>query len=385
MSAQPVKSYATLAIAIVVAALVVGASIYASSSLKTTTTITKTTTITTSTNGTSVITTTAEAPSSVQIPVSSVSVQDNSTGLKLYLYVSANTTGAIFVFTYESNMLNRVNNVTTTGKWPYPNTNSYPCGNYDQFPIEYAVMQGNWGLANYSLASSLALYNTAPIYACPTENYPQHFLSFAPLSDNASRIIMPGSWKESFSVSVKYAVPGYWTGSGTNASFHDFSPGVYTVLADDEWGNVLLLHFTVAAASAGSITTSLASVECYPGALPTNSSSSSGSRAVFNVTREFDSWNWGALSAFTVGSYKFSLLGSQNSQTVVYLEPQVFINVTSSQGQTQKTSFTNLGGWNGQVWPPDMGSQATLFGGQVNIQWLFLCDNHSVFLEVTSQ
>ena len=39
---------------------------------------------------------------------------------------------------------------------------------------------------------------------------------------------------------------GYWTGSGTTASFHQFPPGIYTVLAEDEWGNVVLLPFTVA-------------------------------------------------------------------------------------------------------------------------------------------
>lgn len=128
---------------------------------------------------------------------------------------------------------------------------------------------------------------------------------------------------------------------------------------------------------------------CYQGALPTNTSASAGqsafSRTVFNVTQEFDSWSWTSLSSFKVGPYTFVTTNPATAPGVTQLEPQLFFNATNSQGQVQRTSFTNLGGWNGQVWPPDMGLQATLFGGSVTIQWLFLCNGRSVFLEVTTQ
>jgi hypothetical protein len=44
---------------------------------------------------------------------------------------------------------------------------------------------------------------------------------------------------------------GYWTwdraiNPSANPVFHPFEPGIYTVVAGDEWGNVVLLHFTVA-------------------------------------------------------------------------------------------------------------------------------------------
>jgi len=137
--------------------------------------------------------------------------------------------------------------------------------------------------------------------------------------------------------------------------------------------------------------TSTVSDQCYSGALPTNGSASSGtqstfSRTVWNVTQEFNSWNWMPLATFMVGSYTFNLAGSQNSQTTTYLEPQVFINVTNSQGQTERMDMTNLGNWNGQGWPPDLsGGPNVLFGGNVTIQWLFPCNNHGVYLEVTTQ
>jgi len=141
--------------------------------------------------------------------------------------------------------------------------------------------------------------------------------------------------------------------------------------------------------ASSSATTSATSETCYQGSVPTNSSASGSqsaySRTVFNVTQEFNSWSWTSLSTFKVGSYTFVTTNPATTPGVTMLEPQLFFNVTNSQGQTQTTSFTNLGGWNGQMWPPDMGLQATLFGGNVIIEWLFLCNSQSVFLEVTTQ
>jgi hypothetical protein len=142
-------------------------------------------------------------------------------------------------------------------------------------------------------------------------------------------------------------------------------------------------------ATSSSAATSADSETCYQGSVPTNTSASGSqsaySRTVFNVTQEFNSWSWMSLSTFKVGSYTFVTTNPATTQGVTTLEPQLFFNVTNSQGQMQTTSFTNLGGWNGQVWPPDMGLQAALFGGDATIQWLFLCNSQNVFLEVTTQ
>jgi len=169
----------------------------------------------------------------------------------------------------------------------------------------------------------------------------------------------------------------------TGQSSHSSSPNQTTAST---------IVVTSSASPSFTATSSLATTAtCYGGKLPTNSSSSGTqtNRIVFNVTAAFDSWDWTSLSTFRVGSYTFvtknpAAAPSTAGTTTFYLEPQLFFNVTNTQGQTQETSFTNFGGFNGQVWPPDMGLQATLFGGNVTIQWLFLCDNHSVFLEVTT-
>jgi hypothetical protein len=165
---------------------------------------------------------------------------NSSLGLRLGLQISVNATGALSIQTNESNLLNRVNNVTAANDWPYPNTSSLPCGDYDQFPIEYAVLQGYYGTGNYTSASALTLYDPGAVYACPTMTAPIPYLLFAPLSDDASFSFSSGQ-NDSYLVSAEYSVTGYWTDLGI---FHQFPPGVYTALVEDEWGDVVLLHFT---------------------------------------------------------------------------------------------------------------------------------------------
>src|SRR5438552_1092302 len=97
--------------------------------------------------------------SSTQMSASLGSTQDTSQGLKLGLHISVNAAGALSISINETNLLNRVNNVTTANKWPYPNTGSEPCGNWAQFPIEYAVLQGHYGTSNYTSASALTVYD----------------------------------------------------------------------------------------------------------------------------------------------------------------------------------------------------------------------------------
>lgn len=129
--------------------------------------------------------------------------------------------------------------------------------------------------------------------------------------------------------------------------------------------------------------------ECYGGPLPANGSSSSYTTTVFNVTRLWDSWSWPYISSFTVGSYLFNVTnpGANPSANHFQLEPQLLFNVTNGQGRIQYTGFTVLGSWDSQPWPPDISplSQVTLFGGQVTLQLLFLCNGRGVLLEVWTQ
>jgi hypothetical protein len=43
-------------------------------------------------------------------------------------------------------------------------------------------------------------------------------------------------------------INGYWPDDSfsSNSQLTNFSPGVYTVVGGDEWGNLIVLHFMVA-------------------------------------------------------------------------------------------------------------------------------------------
>jgi hypothetical protein len=53
------------------------------------------------------------------------------------------------------------------------------------------------------------------------------------------------SQKYSFAIDAEYTETGYWTGAAPNAIQQNFDPGVYTVIAGDEWGALVFVHFTV--------------------------------------------------------------------------------------------------------------------------------------------
>jgi hypothetical protein len=177
-------------------------------------------------------------------PTDQGAATNSSLGLQLDLRISVNATGALSIQTNETNLLDKVNNVTTAADdWPYPDPGTLPCGDYNQFPIQYAVLQGYYDLGNYTSARALTLYDTTGVYLCPTMSAPIPYLLFAPLSDNASSFISSGQ-ESSYLVSANYSSTGYWTDSQSTAVFHPFPRGIYTILVDDEWGDVVLLHFT---------------------------------------------------------------------------------------------------------------------------------------------
>lgn len=163
---------------------------------------------------------------------------NTSLGLKLELQVSEESNGALTVKVDELNTLNAVNNVTAAKpvKFPPAILNAFSgCAGVDLSdgwtsvlggPAIFAILQGNYGMNNYTAGQPLTLYNTT--YAetgCP--GYPVDSYAYAPLSANGTSATFQG----------------YWTGGeGTaeSAAYHRFAAGVYTVVALDEWGRVVI-------------------------------------------------------------------------------------------------------------------------------------------------
>jgi len=175
------------------------------------------------------------------------SVSNSSDGLSLNLQVLPGGNGTFTVTAYESNLLGSVNNVTEANQWKYPADLLNPANNCapTNDPVGFAIFQGYYGMSNYTSGNALPLYNTNVEFHC-TENIYANEYVFQPMSESIS-VYNHGQFETNGTASVSLLIGGYWTGGAgtpTAASFNEFRD-VYTVLAADEWGNVLLLHFTV--------------------------------------------------------------------------------------------------------------------------------------------
>jgi hypothetical protein len=135
----------------------------------------------------------------------------------------------------ESNTKNTANNVTAAKDWPISGLTLGGCGTLG-FPYGIGIYQGYYDLSNVSLlANQSSLYFYKPgVYSCPAMFIMSQY-SFAPSSDIAGGTAM----------SSVVSINGTWTGSVTSSAFHQFAPGVYTVVGGDEWGDIAVVHFTV--------------------------------------------------------------------------------------------------------------------------------------------
>jgi hypothetical protein len=186
--------------------------------------------------------------------VTSVTDTENSLQLQLYLNASSSpATGvSVGVFVDEYNPLASTNNVTAASHWmaALNGDNGAPCW-IDSFTVGFAIAQGYYTSSNVTAAKLLDLVNPGATYNCPLYlGYanPTGFL-FKPMSDTAASYgcigespCPTGSASSGLTSSSWGAVTGYWTMGG---AFTSFPRGVYTVLAEDEWGNSALAYFTV--------------------------------------------------------------------------------------------------------------------------------------------
>ena len=193
----------------------------------------------------------ATLSSSTFLGVSSL-VSNYSDDLSLSVQVEPRLNESYTFTVRVSNLLNTVNNVTGVDGWAYPPDSLSPCG-----PVlwgdtvELGVIQGRYGGNNYTSGNALPLYGGG-IYTCqkfvvagclaagiPDSECEPYVYPFWPLNDTFSN--PDGSPRPAWQ---SITTNGYWTfGKNANTpSFHSFPPGVYTVIAADEWGDVVLLQ-----------------------------------------------------------------------------------------------------------------------------------------------
>ena len=157
------------------------------------------------------------------------------------------------------NTLSTVNNVTGASDWAFSsltNTTSFPCPSY----VYYQVFQGYYVQSNISSAGSPL--QVSPVYkflSCP--QFIWSYYLFQPSSDQA--LIPNGHSETNSSIIYQKTTTGLTallTGNYTemyNASIFTmngalppppFPPGTYTLVAGDQWGQLVILHFVVTVA-----------------------------------------------------------------------------------------------------------------------------------------
>ena len=207
---------------------------------------------------------TASSTSSSSASLATTSASNSSQGLQFRLQVKPNG-GANFTVTAEEvNLLGSVNNVTEANQWKYAANLLDPFNNCapGDSPVGFAIFQGYYGINNYTSGKSLPLYNTTTMFSCTVNYFPNVYL-FQPKSDNIS-VYNDHQFRVNTTASVSLSTSGYWTGgadTSSPATFNAFA-GSYTVLGADEWGSVLLLHFSVTTSGSSSTGNSTVPAEC---------------------------------------------------------------------------------------------------------------------------
>ncbi len=173
-----------------------------------------------------------------------------TSGLQLSALLSNDTFSpgqTIIINVTEYNTLNQANNVTAGKDWPLSGMSLGGCGTLN-YPFGIEIYSGYYDSSNVSGLSNqspLEVYPPGP-YACPAMFSVASYF-FAAQSSNASLGIAPSGTFPALPMTDPVNVNGTWTGStnGGSSSYHEFSPGIYTVIAGDEWGNLIIVHFSI--------------------------------------------------------------------------------------------------------------------------------------------
>jgi len=175
----------------------------------------------------------------------SVHIANASLGLELFLSSNSkiNEPGQTFAINItEYNYENSTNQVQSQNDWVISGLSVGPCSG--NLPFGFSVFVGNYSLQDLSALkqkTGLMLYQPGT-YNCPAVFNVQGYI-FSPHSNNAS-IMDDGTIPFGALTSVGY-FSGSWNTILSWTLFQRLLPGVYTVVAGDEWGDVVLLHFTI--------------------------------------------------------------------------------------------------------------------------------------------
>ncbi len=143
----------------------------------------------------------------------------------------------------EKNILAVENNIHGADRWPVQGLRLGHCPTVHPFGI--SILQGYYDAKNVAAIGPLQLFDPNPIYYCPVILAAAYYdFDFQPWSYVAT-LYTSNSEPYSINMTARVTSAGFWTGSCCNATFSNFTPGMYTVVGGDEWGALVTLHFTI--------------------------------------------------------------------------------------------------------------------------------------------
>ena len=177
------------------------------------------------------------------------SASSSEGGLQLSMGASVHSNGSIQIRVSELNTLATSKNLSKADSWRVQGLSlgSCPAGVY---PFGIAVFQGSYTSANASQGDALPVF---PVVPCPLLLRLITGYLFLPMSDQA--VILPSfSSNQTTPMAANMTLNGEYTQQGYSGNLVPFTPGVYTVVAGDEWGGLVVLHVTVGGSGSTSTT-----------------------------------------------------------------------------------------------------------------------------------
>ena len=168
-------------------------------------------------------------------------------GIRLVVSLNASTIHVGDAVNYTASVYNTrssVNNVSSASNWAMPGLIMTACGPTDS-PIAYAIVPGYYVPGNISKAPSVnygmmctTVMGGVMIYSFqPSSNIASVYASSVTHCNSNPCFTRPVSTERVFSA--------YPNGVGAEANWVNFTTGVYTVVAQDEWGDIALASFMV--------------------------------------------------------------------------------------------------------------------------------------------
>jgi hypothetical protein len=145
----------------------------------------------------------------------------------------------------ERNILAVENNIRAANEWPVQGVVPIDPCDRPPYPFRISILQGYYDAKSAASVPPLQLIEPVFLF-CPMMRVIVSY-DFRPLSNTAVVHTLDGlepPW--SINMTARVTASGFWTGSPPNATFSNFTPGIYTVVGGDEWGALVVLHFTVA-------------------------------------------------------------------------------------------------------------------------------------------